>query len=69
MVRLTMENDQRYISLYIKRRRLMTEHAVRNAEAIDSLDKQLRELVDQGGVSQKAIENAAYIPWRGRSLI
>ena len=64
-----MKNDQLYISLFIRQRRLMTEGVTKNAEQIESLKKELRDLVDKGEVSQETIDNAPYIPWRGRSLI
>ena len=59
-----MKDDQLYISLYIKRRRLMTENARKNAESIESIGLELRDLENRGGVSQKTLDTVAYIPWR-----
>ena len=64
-----MINDQLYVSLYIKQRRLATEHARRNADEVTRLRKELKALEKSGTVSQKTIDAAPYIPWRGRSRL
>ena len=58
------EIDQRYMDLYIQRRRLMTLNARENKGRIDQLTSDLDTLRISGGVSEKVIRNAAWAPWR-----
>ena len=57
-------NDQRYIDLYIQRRRLMTLNARENRDLINILTLEIDTLRASGGVSEKVIRNAAWVPWR-----
>jgi len=56
--------DHLYTSLYVHRRRLMSLNARENAERINQLGLEMKALLDQGGVSQKAIDLAPHLPWR-----
>mgnify|MGYP003658788711 CR=1 FL=1 len=56
--------DKRYVELYVKRRRLMTRDARKNAEGINILSSKIEALRATGDVSDKAIELAPYVPWR-----
>jgi hypothetical protein len=56
--------DQRYIDLYVQRRRLMSLDQRKNAEGINMLTLEINALRAAGGVSEKVIKYAAYVPWR-----
>jgi len=56
--------DQLYAKLYVARKRLMSLNARENAERINQLGLEMKALLDAGGVSQKAIDLAPYLPWR-----
>ena len=56
--------DQRYIDLYVQRRRLMTLNARENKEDINILMAEIKALRASGGVSEKVIASAPYVPWR-----
>ena len=56
--------DQRYIDLYIKRRRLKTLNARENKEGINILTVEIDTLRASGEVSETAIRNAVWVPWR-----
>ena len=64
-----MNNDQLYVSIFIKQRRLATEHARKNAEEVVRLRMELKALEMSGTVSQKTIDTAPYLSWRGRSCL
>jgi hypothetical protein len=59
-----MKNDQRYIDLYVKMKRLMSLNARDNRHLYEPIQKQLKDLRDHGEVSEKVIELAPYMPWR-----
>ena len=56
--------DQRYIDLYIKRRRLKTLNARENKEGINILTVEIDTLRASGEVSETVIRNAVWVPWR-----
>ena len=56
--------DQHYIDLYVKRRRLMSLDAQKNASDINILTDKLKALRAHGGISQAALTLAPYVPWR-----
>ena len=58
------EFDQRYIDLYVRRRRLMSRDQRKNAADIDQLTIEINALKATGDVSEKAIKYAVYCPWR-----
>ena len=58
------EIDQRYIDLYVARRRLMTLNARDNKDHIYLLTLELDTLKASGEVSEKVIRHAAWVPWR-----
>ncbi len=56
--------DQRYIDLYVQRRRLMTLNARENRERINILTVEIDTLRATQGVSEKVLALAPYAPWR-----
>lgn len=56
--------DQRFVALYIQRRRLMSFGWRENASSINMLDLELKALKAAGEVSQKVLDNVHYVPWR-----
>ena len=58
------DTDQRYIDLYVQRRRLMSLDQRKNAEDINILTLEINALRATGDVSEKVIKYAAYVPWR-----
>lgn len=56
--------DKRYLSLYVKRRRLMTLNARKNEDSINILTLEIDTLRATGGVSDKVLALAPYAPWR-----
>ena len=58
------DTDQRYIDLYVQRRRLMSFDQRKNAEDISVLTLEINALRATGDVSDKVIKYAAYVPWR-----
>ena len=58
------DTDQRYIDLYVRRRRLMTMDQRKNAEDINTLTLEINALRATGDVSEKTIRIAPHVPWR-----
>jgi hypothetical protein len=58
------EIDQRYIDLYVQKRRLMTLGWRKHEEDINVLDLEINALRATGDVSEKAIKWAPHVPWR-----
>ena len=58
------DTDKRYIDLYVQRRRLMTLNARENKDSINTLTVEIDTLRASGGVSEKVIKHAPYVPWR-----
>ncbi len=58
------DTDQRYIDLYVQRRRLMTLNARENKDSINTLTLQIDTLRATQGVSEKVLALAPYAPWR-----
>ena len=56
--------DQRYIDLYVSRRRLMSLNARENRDSINILTLKIDALKATGDVSDKVIALAPYAPWR-----
>ena len=56
--------DQRYIDLYVSRRRLMSLNARENKEGINILTVEIDTLRASGEVSETVIRNAVWVPWR-----
>ena len=56
--------DQRYIDLYVQRRRLMTLDQRKNAVDINILTQEINTLKATGDISEKVIKHAPYVPWR-----
>jgi hypothetical protein len=59
-----MRDDQLYIDLSVKMKRLMSLNARDNRHLYEPIQKQLKDLRDHGEVSEKVIELAPYMPWR-----
>ena len=58
------DTDQRYIDLYVQRRRLMSFDQRKNKDSINALTLEIKALRATGEVSEKVIQHAAYVPWR-----
>ena len=56
--------DQRYIDLYVSRRRLMSLNARENRDSINIMTIEIDALKATGDVSDKVIALAPYAPWR-----
>ena len=58
------DTDQRYIDLYVQRRRLMSFDQRKNKDSINTITLEIDALRATGDVSEKVIKYAAYVPWR-----
>ena len=56
--------DKRYMELYVRRRRLMTQNARENKDYINLLTLEIEALKAVQEVSDEVIRNAPWAPWR-----